>query len=56
MCLQFETQVVKVEPLVCPGVKTSTGQGQRWAVTTAPVLDKASSVTEEFDAVILCNG
>ncbi|XP_076470292.1 uncharacterized protein LOC143300470 [Babylonia areolata] len=54
--IQFDTHVVKVEPVLCGKEESQTGHGQKWQVTTAPVLQKTSTVTEEFDAVIVCNG
>lgn len=54
--IKFQTQVVKVEPISCEERGLKTGLGERWEVTTAPVTDKDSCVTEQFDAVIVCNG
>ncbi|KAK7114066.1 hypothetical protein V1264_000192 [Littorina saxatilis] len=54
--IKFETQVIKVQPIHCPKEQSPTGQDQKWEVTSAPVLDSKKSVTEEYDAVIVCNG
>ena len=54
--VQFKTQVLEVKRIHCPMEHSRTGYGQKWEVTTAPVLDSTQAVSQEYDAVIVCNG
>ncbi|KAK7114069.1 hypothetical protein V1264_000193 [Littorina saxatilis] len=54
--IKFETSVVSIEPFKVATGKCRTGQGHMWQVTSAPVTNRSNTVTEEYDAVIICSG
>ncbi|KAL8590520.1 hypothetical protein ACOMHN_010956 [Nucella lapillus] len=55
--VQFNTKLVRVEPVLCSKEDSVTGHGQKWQVTTASVQEETSAVvTETYDAIIVCNG
>lgn len=54
--LQFQTLVLEVDPAEYQVSTSSAKLGHKWKVTFAPVTDRSNLVTEEYDAVVVCNG
>ncbi|XP_025115607.1 flavin-containing monooxygenase FMO GS-OX-like 4 isoform X2 [Pomacea canaliculata] len=54
--IKFQTLVLEVDPAEYQVSTSSAKLGHKWKVTFAPVTDRSNLVTEEYDAVVVCNG